>query len=70
MTEGWARDLDSNSEAIQHWDASAVVRLIEPHEMQVLAVLHLGEAVTQRHMPWYHLPITDVSAPHAQFEAQ
>ncbi|CAN1535425.1 DraG ADP-ribosylglycohydrolase [Sphingomonadaceae bacterium] len=70
MTGGWARDLDSDLAAIQHWGASAVVSLIEPHEMQALQVPHLGEAVTQRHMHWYHLPITDVSVPDAQFEAQ
>jgi ADP-ribosyl-[dinitrogen reductase] hydrolase len=70
MTGGWDRDLDLDLDAIRDWNAAAVVTLVEPHELQELAVPNLGEVVQQRHMAWHHLPIRDVSTPCDRFEAQ
>ena len=39
----------------------AVVTLVEPAELMLLKVEGLGEAVTRRHMSWFHLPIVDGS---------
>lgn len=64
----WARDLDLDLDRIRDWGASAIVSLIEPHEFSALKVERLGEAVLERHMDWFHLPIRDVDVPDAAFE--
>ncbi|MFC4594602.1 ADP-ribosylglycohydrolase family protein [Sphingobium tyrosinilyticum] len=67
-SDSWERDLDLDLDAIVSWGAAAVVTLIEPHELQMLKVERLAEAVRQRAMLWYHLPIADVSVPGPEFE--
>ena len=66
MSGAWARDLDTDLDAIQRWGATAVVTLIEEHEFDLLDVHGLPEGVRDRHMEWWHLPIQDGKSPPAQ----
>ena len=59
MTGAWARDLDADLDAIQHWGATAVVSLITEEELDFLSVRGLPGAVRDRHMEWWHAPIPD-----------
>jgi ADP-ribosyl-[dinitrogen reductase] hydrolase len=68
FTGSWERDLDIDCDAIRAWGAAAVVTLVEEHELDVLGVPGLGEAVRGRGMAWHHLPIRDVSIPTSEFE--
>jgi len=70
MSGAWARDLDVDLDAVAGWGAAAVVSLIEEHEFAQLQVTALGSKVADRHMAWYHLPISDVTAPGASFEVR
>ena len=65
MSGPWARDLDTDLAAIQAWGASALVTLVEQHELVHLGVGGLGEQVLAMGLDWYHLPIRDVSIPTA-----
>lgn len=65
----WDRDLELDLDAIQRWGASAVVTLLEPHELTLLKVADLGEGVSRRGMRWFHLPMVDLSSPDKTFEA-
>jgi len=64
----WARDLNIDLDAIERWEASAVVTLVEQNELRWLQVPNLGSAVQGRHMHWLHMPIVDVSVPKQAFE--
>ena len=64
----WARDLDLDLDVIQHWGATALINLIEDQEFDRLSVRGLGNAVENRHMEWWHLPIQDGSPPGPVFE--
>jgi ADP-ribosyl-[dinitrogen reductase] hydrolase len=64
----WDRDLSIDLDAVRDWGAAAVVTLIEPNEILLLRVEHLGEEVRRRRMSWFHLPIADVSTPDEGFE--
>ena len=68
MTGYWDRDLSIDLDAIRDWGAAAVVTLLEPKEILLLRVEHLGEEVRRRGMLWFHLPIADVSTPDEGFE--
>jgi ADP-ribosylglycohydrolase/protein-tyrosine phosphatase len=67
MTGAWERDLNLDLDAVVRWGASAVVSLIEHHEFQILKVPELANAVTERGMKWFHLPIKDAQPPDADF---
>ncbi|WP_237153300.1 ADP-ribosylglycohydrolase family protein [Oryzibacter oryziterrae] len=69
LTGAWDRDLGVDLDAIAAWGASAIVTLVEAHELEDLKVPMLGREVERRHMAWLHLPIADVTAPGAAFEA-
>jgi ADP-ribosyl-[dinitrogen reductase] hydrolase len=69
LTGAWARDLGLDLDAVQAWNAAAVVTLIEEEEISRLQVPTLGEQVEARHMSWVHLPIRDRGAPEDAFEA-
>lgn len=62
----WARDLDTDLDAIQRWGATAVVTLLEDHEFDLLEVRDLPRKVRDRHMEWWHLPIQDGKSPPAR----
>ena len=64
------RDLSLDLDAIRDWGAAAVVTLVEPKELIMLRVEHLGDEVLRRGMSWFHLPIVDVSTPSEAFERQ
>jgi ADP-ribosyl-[dinitrogen reductase] hydrolase len=64
----WKRDLATDLDAVRGWGAAAVVSLIEKHEMELLGVADLENAVAVRGMEWFHLPIPDVTAPGEAFE--
>lgn len=68
--DGWARDLEVDVDAIAAWGASAVLTLVEDHELETLAVRGLGAAIEARGMLWLHAPIVDVSVPNARFETR
>ena len=70
FTGVWKRDIDVDLDAVASWGASAVVSLLEDHEMRSLGVVRLRAAVRERHMDWFHLPVADVSVPGADFEDQ
>jgi ADP-ribosyl-[dinitrogen reductase] hydrolase len=67
---GWNRDLDIDLDAIREWGAEMVVSHVERHEIELLDVRPLPDAVERRGMKWVHLPIRDVSVPDAKFEAK
>lgn len=64
----WARDLGLDLDVIQAWGATAVVTLVEAHELTSLGVPDLGERILDRGLHWHHLPIADLSAPGPGFE--
>lgn len=68
-TVAWCRDLDLDVRAIADWRASAVLTLVEDHELVALGVTGLGDSVRAHHMDWLHAPIPDVTAPGPSFEA-
>jgi hypothetical protein len=46
----WHRDLTIDLEAVAAWNAAAVVTLVEPHELEALAIVDIGQEVRKRHM--------------------
>lgn len=68
LTGAWERDLGLDLDAIHAFGASALVTLIEDHEIGDLGVHGIGEQTMLRHMDWLHLPIADVSVPGPDFE--
>jgi hypothetical protein len=69
-TGAWARDLDTDLDAIAAWGARLVLTLVEPGELKALKVPHLGDEVRRRGLDWRHLPIADYSVPNEAFETQ
>lgn len=67
MSGVWDRDLGLDLDAIKAWGASAIITLIEPHEIRDLKVEGIDEQTERRGMEWLHMPITDVSAPDERF---
>ena len=68
MFGSWARDLDADLDVVREWGATAVVSLATGEEIDYLRVGGLGEAVRDRHMEWWHLPIPDGMPPQPDFE--
>ncbi len=68
MAGFWDRDLRLDLRAIADWGASALVTLMEEHELEHLRVPGIGERTEAMGMEWFHLPIRDVSIPDAAFE--
>ena len=64
----WARDVGLDLDVIQAWGATAVLTLVEAHELISLGVPDLGERILERGLQWHHLPIADLSAPGPGFE--
>ncbi|WP_203330441.1 cyclin-dependent kinase inhibitor 3 family protein [Rhodovastum atsumiense] len=69
-TGAWARDLPADLDVIVAWGARLVLTLVEPAELAMLKVPHLGAEIRARGLDWRHLPIADYSVPTAAFEAQ
>jgi ADP-ribosyl-[dinitrogen reductase] hydrolase len=68
MSGAWDRDLGIDLDAIKAWGASAIITLIEPHEIKALKVEGIDAQTERRCMEWLHMPITDVSVPDVRFE--
>jgi ADP-ribosyl-[dinitrogen reductase] hydrolase len=68
MSGAWDRNLAIDLDTIRDWGAAAVVTLLEPKELVLLRVEHLGEEVLLRNMFWFHLPITDGRIPDQRFD--
>jgi len=64
----WDRDLAADLLRIRRWGAEAVVTLMEHHELVMLEVGGLGQAVAAGGMRWFHMPIVDTQAPNEAFE--
>ena len=69
LTGGWDRDLGMDLDAIEAFGTSALVTLIEQHEIESLDVIGIGHETLKRHMDWLHMPVRDVSIPGQEFEA-
>jgi protein-tyrosine phosphatase len=69
-TGAWNRDIEIDLDAIATWGAKLVLTLMEPAELRVLKVPHLGQEIQSRSMDWRHLPIADYSVPNEAFEQQ
>lgn len=69
MTGGWDRDLGMDLDAIDAFGTSALVTLIEQHEIEDLDVTGIGDATLTRNIDWLHMPVKDVSIPGQDFEA-
>jgi protein tyrosine phosphatase (PTP) superfamily phosphohydrolase (DUF442 family) len=68
ITGAWARDLDTDLDAITAWGARLVLTLVEPAELKALQVPQLGAEVLRHGLDWCHLPIADYSVPTDDFE--
>ncbi|MGW9820300.1 ADP-ribosylglycohydrolase/protein-tyrosine phosphatase [Methylorubrum extorquens] len=68
-TGSWSRDLTTDIRAISDWGATALVTLIEGHEIEALQVGGLEVECRRHGIEWFHLPIPDVSTPTDEFEA-
>ena len=68
ISGAWARDLETDLNAIQRWGATAVVSLITDQEIDHLSVRDLPKGVRDRHMEWWHAPIPDGRPPESEFE--
>ena len=53
---------------IRAWGATAVVTLMEQHELDMLDVGGIGGAVEENGMDWLHLPVGDLDVPDKHFE--
>jgi ADP-ribosyl-[dinitrogen reductase] hydrolase len=70
LAGGWNRDLDTDLAVIREWGAEIVVTLVDNHELRLLKVVTMPDAVVRHGMRWMHLPIRDVSVPDDLFEAR
>jgi len=61
--------LIADLQAIRSWGAAALVTLMEFEELEHLDVLELGPRAMASGLEWHHLPIPDMCAPDAAFEA-
>ncbi len=62
-------DLDADLATIRAWGAAAVVTLQPQDELEWLGIGHLGATIRAAGLEWHHLPILDLRAPEAAFEA-
>lgn len=62
------RDLGIDLDKVRIWGATGVVSLITEQEFDDLQVRGLPEAVRNRDMEWWHLPIPDGQPPGPDFE--
>ena len=66
MSGAWARDIETDLDTIRDWGATAVLTLITDREIDCLKIPGLQQAVHDRHMEWWHLPIQDGKSPPAE----
>ena len=63
----WRRDLADDVAAISAWRPSAVLTLLEEHELSRLGVPDLALAMKAHGLEWHHLPIPDMGTPGPDF---
>ena len=64
----WDRDLATDLEAIQNkFNPTAIVTLMPHDELDVNKVANIGDAVVERDIRWFHIPIKDMNAPDHSF---
>ena len=66
MGTGLGEDLDT----IRAWGASGLVTLLEPEEIEILGIGSMAGECSQRGMWWLHMPVRDMCAPDAGFDAR
>lgn len=59
----WARDLETDADALCDWGAAAVLSLVTGEALLALGVPALGAALSARGIEWHHAPISDGEAP-------
>lgn len=64
----WIRDLDTDLGKFKEWGATAVLTLMEDHELRRYRVEGLGKAVQGLAMEWYQTPIQDGGTPEEEFD--
>lgn len=65
----WRRDLDRDLRAIEDWRAKRMLTLLEAGEFETYDVAALAAQASRRRFQWHHLPIRDMEAPGAAFNA-
>jgi ADP-ribosyl-[dinitrogen reductase] hydrolase len=55
---------------LREWGATGLVTLLETHELELLGVTSLAAELATLGLRWWHLPIRDMEAPNARFEAR
>ena len=63
----WRRDLADDAAAIAAWRPSAVLTLLEAHELSRLGVPELARALKAHGLEWHRLPIPDMGTPGPDF---
>lgn len=58
----WDRDLGVDVDEMLAWGCTAILSLIEDHEIEELQITHVTEVLKGK-MAYYHLPIIDGSIP-------
>jgi ADP-ribosyl-[dinitrogen reductase] hydrolase len=66
LTGAWERDLDLDLAAIRAWGATRLITLLEPWELEELAITALPTRAAAHELEWQALPITDGAAPDAR----
>ena len=64
-----ARDLGLDLDQVRDYGCSAVLTLVQDHELEMLDVLDMGTRVEERGMAWLHCPIPDFGPPGGAFES-
>ncbi|MBX7200817.1 MAG: hypothetical protein K1X51_15710 [Rhodospirillaceae bacterium] len=68
-TGPWARDLATDMDAITAFEATILITLMEPDELEkATPAARLKAATAERGIAWLHIPIPDLAAPGAIFE--
>ena len=63
------RDLGLDLDQIRDYGCTAVLTLVQDHELEMLDVLDMGSRVAERGMAWLHCPIPDFGPPGGAFES-
>jgi ADP-ribosyl-[dinitrogen reductase] hydrolase len=63
------RDLGLDLDQVRDHGCSAVLTLVQDHELEMLDVVDMGARVAERGMAWLHCPIPDFGPPGNAFES-
>lgn len=67
---GQSDELASDLLRLRAWGAAGLVTLLEVHELEILGLTTMAAELAAIGLRWWHLPIRDMSAPDAGFEAR